>query len=167
MTEPSALDLAPYAAQHMSLVVIHKALLDNYVTLATCDVDASQAARATPMAKFLLAHHDAEAEVLFPFLRKSTRLTSADVGFLDAREREHRAVHDLCERLLAEAAAPHARVGEIAIVARAIVEALTPHFVEEERGLTPERLQAMITPEEVAALVREQEIFRAGYPSRI
>jgi hypothetical protein len=163
MTEHAAL----YAAQHMSLVVIHKALLDNYVTLATCDVDPTQAARATPMAKFLLAHHDAEAEVLFPFLRKRTRLTSADVGFLDAREREHRVVHDLCERLLAEAGAPQPRTTEIAVVARAIVEALTPHFVEEERGLTPERLRTMLTPDEVTELVREQETFRAGYASRI
>jgi hypothetical protein len=157
----------PYAAQHMSLVIIHKALLDNYTTLATCDVDAAQVERATPMARFLIAHHDAEALVLFPFLRKRTRLTSEDIGFLDAREREHRVVHDLCERLLAEAGAPHPSSKELAVVARAIREVLEPHCAEEERGLTAERLRAMITPEEIAELAREQEVFRAGYPARL
>ncbi|MBS2018625.1 MAG: hemerythrin domain-containing protein [Deltaproteobacteria bacterium] len=157
----------PYAAQHMSLVIIHKALLDNYTTLATCDVDATQVERAGPMARFLLAHHDAESLVLFPFLRKRTRLTSEDVGFLDAREREHRVVHDLCERLLAEAGAPHPSPQELAVVARAIKEVLEPHCAEEERGLTAEHLRAMIAPEEIAELVAEQEAFRAKYPGRI
>jgi hypothetical protein len=157
----------PYAAQHLSLVVIHKALLDNYATLATCDVDPAQLERAAPMARFLLAHHDAEALVLFPFLRKRTRLTSEDVGFLDARDREHRVVHELCERLLAEAAAPHPSGEEAAVVARAIREALAPHCAEEERGLTPERLRALIAEDEIAELVREQEAFRAGYPGRV
>lgn len=157
----------PYAAQHTSLVIIHKALLDNYTTLSTCDVDAAQVERAAPMARFLLAHHDAEGLVLFPFLRKRTRLTSEDIGFLDAREREHRVVHDLCERLLAEAGAPHPSSNELAVVARAIKEVLAPHCAEEERGLTAERLRAMITTDEIAELVAEQEAFRAGYPSRV
>lgn len=163
MTTPPDL----FVAQHQSLVIIHRALLDNFTVLTGCDVEPERAERAGPMGRFLLAHHDAENAVLFPFLRRSTRMTSEDIGFLDAREREHVVVHDLCERLLAAAGAPHPSHAEIAVVARAIVEAVTPHFSEEERGLTPERLRAMLTPESVVELGREQEAFRARVAPRI
>lgn len=152
---------AAYATVRDGLAFVHVALVGSFEKLAAGNVE-----RAGPAARFLLAHHDGESLVLFPYLRKRTRLASTDVAFLDACERDHVVVKALCERLLTAAEAPHPSAGEIATLARAILDDLVPHVRAEEEGLAPERLRLVLTPSELQELGREQEAYRARSPRR-
>ncbi len=158
----------PFVLQHEGLVKVHQAIVSVLGRVAFASDAALALDVLVPNAlgggRFLLGHHDAEGQVLFPGLRRLGRLKSADVAFLDARDREHHELHALCERLLGGAGAPHPDAGELVTVARAILERFEPHVAEEEAGLSPERLAAMIDAEGLAAIGRELEARRAGRP---
>src|SRR5690606_28163546 len=94
-----------YVLQFEGLVTVHRALDDAFAAVA-----AAPPAGVVPAARaaggFLLGHHAAESDILFPGLRRAGRLRSTDASALDARDREHHDLHALCERLLAASAAP-------------------------------------------------------------
>jgi len=152
-----------YTAQFEGLVTIHRAIegaLQSVVDAATSPVAVIVPA-ARGAAGFLLAHHDAESNILFPALRQYGRMRSTDVSALDARDREHHDLHALCERLLA-AAARHAPVAtEIAGLARETRDLLRAHVAEEELTLAADRLREMVTPADLDDINRKLEEFRA------
>ena len=150
------MELDLYVAQHQGLVQVHEAL----VAALRAVVAAPTAAQALAAGNFLLGHHHAESAVLFPGLRRHGRLRSDDVAFLDARDREHVQLHELAERLLGEAGAPHPRASELAILAGAVLDGFVPHVVEEEAGLAPERLRRLIDPAGLAQIGSELEALR-------
>ena len=119
----------PFVLQHEGLVKVHQAIVSVLGRVAFASDAALALDVLVPNAlgggRFLLGHHDAEGQVLFPGLRRLGRLKSADVAFLDARDREHHELHALCERLLGGAGAPHPDAGELVTVARAILEGAT------------------------------------------
>ncbi|MBX3189184.1 MAG: hemerythrin domain-containing protein [Labilithrix sp.] len=154
----------PFVAQHAGLVEIHHALVGSLHAVASAasaplDVLVGQALAA---GQFLLGHHHVETTVLFAGLRRRGRLRSADASFLDACDREHHELHAVCERLLASAGAPHPKADEIVALAGETRAMLAPHVHEEEAGLAPERLRAMITVEGLAEIARELETLRRG-----
>lgn len=158
----------PFVLQHEGLVQVHQALVVALGGVAAADADGLSLELLVPhalgAARFLLGHHEAESRVLFPGLRRHGRLRSADAAFLDAREREHHDLHALCERLLGAANGPHPVAREISALAREILDAFVPHVAEEEKGLSPDRLAAMIDPEGLAEIDRELTKLRAGRP---
>lgn len=155
----------PYAAMHQQLVTIHRALGAAFAEAIVIDPnDLTRLVPATAGAGgFLLGHHHAESTMLFPALRRGGRLRSTDVAFLDGLDREHHALHDLAERLVAEANAPHPRASELVTMAKEVAAAFALHIRGEESGLAPERLRTMIDLDGLAALAREQEAMRAAY----
>lgn len=88
------------------------------------------------------------------------------VSFLAGLDREHQALHEICERLVAESGSPHPRGGELLVLTKEIATAFGLHIRGEEKGLAPERLRTMITPEGLDELGRELEALRADAPSR-
>ena len=153
----------PYVAQHEGLVQVHLALGGALRTVASTPAETSLAdlvPQALAAGNFLLGHHHAESAVLFPGLRRLGRLRSADVAFLDACDREHRALHDLCERLLGAAGAPHPAAPAIISLAGEVATLLSAHVAEEEAGLAPERLRAMIDLAGLEEIGRELEEIR-------
>jgi hypothetical protein len=153
----------PYTLQHEGLVGVHRALADAFAPIvagATTPLDVL-VPQARGAASFLLAHHDMESKGLFPGLRRYGRLRSSDVSFLDACDREHHALHELCDRLLAAAAAPHPSAATIAGLARDTLAVLAPHTREEEAGLAPANLRLMIDVPGLTELGHELEAMRA------
>ena len=154
----------PYVAHDLQLRRVHGALLAwlrELTAPAPATTAEARAARATEACGALLFHHRAESTVLFPHLRSAGRLRSTDVAFLDGCERDHRALHALCERLRATATAPHLDALELARLARELETALAAHVADEEAGLAPDRLRTMITPEGLADLAGIAEVARA------
>lgn len=151
----------PYILQHDGLVQVHRALAAALAEAAdrTAPVDAL-VPRALAAGRFVLGHHHAESAVLFPGLRRASRLATDDVAFLDACDRDHRAIHRLAERLLAAAGAPQPGGIEVATLAGALADLLAPHVAEEEAGLAPERLRRLVTPAELASIAAELEALR-------
>jgi hypothetical protein len=151
-----------FAAQYEGLVGVHRALADSFAPIVAgartpLGVLVPQARGA---ASFLLAHHEMESSGLFPGLRRHGHLRSTDVAFLDSCDREHHALHALCDHLLAAVAAPHPSASTIASLARDTLAVLTPHTREEETGLAPDRLRLMIDEAGLADLGRELEVMR-------
>lgn len=165
LPEPPPASTDPYRAMHDQLVTIHRALGAAFAEVIALDpADVARLVPATAGAGgFLLGHHHAETHVLFPALRRSGRLRSTDVAFLEGLDREHHALHALAERLVAEANAPHPRPAEILTMAKEVAAAFALHIRGEEAGLVPERLRTMIDLDGLAALAREQEAMRAAY----
>lgn len=93
--------------------------------------------RAQGVGGFLLAHHHAEDTILFPGLRRLGRRRHVDLAFLDARAREHAALHALTERLVAQASRPHPIALELTTLAAELGRALAAHVQQEEAGLSP------------------------------
>lgn len=157
-----------YIAQYEGLVMVHRALADAFTPLAAGATTALEtlipAARGA--AGFLLGHHHMESTILFPHLRRHGRLRSTDVGFLDARDREHHDIHALCEALNTTCGALHPHSATIAKQAGDLMSLLVPHTREEEQGLAPERLRLMIDEEGLAELQRELEVARAEAVAR-
>jgi hypothetical protein len=161
-TAPEPAVPAPSAAHHdlaRQLVHIHDGLrtvLDRLAGhAARAEVDAL-ADYTRLAASFLLGHHDVEDQVLFPALRRAGRLRSADVAFLDACVAEHRAIHVACLGLRAHADAALASPGwraDLERRARDLTAALAPHLAAEEAVLTAPTLAAMISGDELVALV--------------
>lgn len=152
-----------YEAHHAGLVGVHRALADAFAPLVAgahtpLEILVPQARGAT---SFLLAHHEMESKGLFPGLRRYGKLRSADVAFLDACDREHQALHALCDHLFAAVTALHPVATTITNLARDIMAVLAPHTREEETVLTPERLRLVITEPDFAELGRELEAMRA------
>lgn len=152
-----------HVAHHEGLIHVHRALAAALHEIGEAAPDAAAdaiAPRALAASRFLLGHHHAESAILFPGLRRLGRLRSADAAFLDSCERDHRRLHALCERLLASAGAPHPASREIALLGREIEAAFLVHAAEEEEGLAPERLRAMIGREGLEEIGRELEVLR-------
>ncbi|WP_394841931.1 hemerythrin domain-containing protein [Pendulispora brunnea] len=151
----------PYVAHDIHLRRVHQALLARIRELGESGAPPGSAAptdlpdRVIFACKALLFHHHAESTGLFPRLRRAGRLRSADIAFLDACDRDHVTIHVVTQRLLAEGEAPHPRPSEIATLAREIAAHFDPHAADEEAGLAPERLRAMIPAEELEAMARE------------
>src|SRR5262245_42087584 len=138
-----------FVAYHARLVEVHAALrapLD--ALIAVHEPELAQRA-----AQMMSGHHHLESEVLFPALRRAMR--SSDVGFLDAFDREHRAIHALVERL---AAAP---LADISAVAAELLARFVSHTQEEELGIGPMRLPAIVTAAELEVVLREVEARRS------
>jgi hypothetical protein len=154
----------PYVAHHQGLVAVHAGLLSVLARVAepppasTPDLIASNALDA---GTFLLAHHAAEDAVLFPALRRSGRLRSSDAAFLDACDGEHRAIHDLCDRLIGQARRSHPRAGELIHLATELRDALAAHVAREEAGLAPEHLRLMVSREQLDEIGRQVQRLRA------
>jgi hypothetical protein len=154
----------PYAEHHRGLVEVHHALagsLQAVVAAADAPLDVL-VPQAIAAGRFLLAHHALEDAALFPVLRRCGRLRSADAAFLDACDRAHRELHAVCERMVASATAPHPSGQEIASLARETSKTLAAHVLEEEAGLAPERMRAMLSPEGLVELHREVESARGA-----
>ena len=137
-----------FVTQHEALCQVHRMLLDAFTAALTIP-DAHRAAT------FLGAHHTIESEVLFTGLRRAGRLRSTDVAFLDARDREHHALHLLCDRILATTD----RTAAIRLVGEA-AGLLVLHTAEEEAGLAPERLRTLVDEAGLAAILRDAEALR-------
>src|SRR5688572_22239093 len=123
-----------YIAQHEGLVMVHRALADAFAPIiagATTPLETLIPA-ARGAAGFLMGHHHMESTFLFAGLRRHGRLRSADVGFLDARDKEHHDIHSLCESLMSTCGALHPHSATIAREARELMEILLPHTREEE-----------------------------------
>ena len=156
--EPSPSD-DPYVALYETLVVIHRAIsgaFTDVIALASTDLP-NIVSGAAAAGGFLLGHHDAESRELFPTFRRSGIMRSTDIAFLEGLDREHVALHDLTERLLAETGSPHPRAAELILLSKEIATAFGLHIRGEERGLSPERLRTMITREGLDELARLQE----------
>lgn len=137
----------PYVAAFEGLLDIHGKIRAAFEAAIATPADLALVRGA---GNFLLAHHTAESEVLFPILRREGRLRSADVAFLDPLDRAHHELHGLCTRML------DAGAGSAGSLARATLELLIDHVAEEEVGLAPERMRLLITPDVF------DEIQRAG-----
>ena len=149
-----------YLVHHTQLVEIHHGIRG---ALESVRVDASLSVlvnQAKGAAGFLLGHHDAESLVLFPFLRERGRLRSTDVSFLAACDRAHEELHHVCDRLLAEANAPHPRGDELALLAQETLALFIPHTMEEETGLATDHLRYMIDAAGLVELDRRMDSFR-------
>ena len=158
-----------YIAQHEGLVMVHRALASEFAPIvagATTPLETLIPA-TRQAAGFLIGHHHMESDFLFAGLRRHGRLKSADIGFLDARDRDHRDIHQLCEALLATCGALHPHSATIATQARELMAILTPHTQEEEVGLAPDRLRLMIDESGLAELQRELEAARAATIARM
>jgi hypothetical protein len=156
--EPSPSD-DPYVALHDTLVVIHRAISSAFtdvIALASTDLP-NIIGGAAAAGGFLLGHHDAESLELFPTLRRSGIMRSTDIAFLEGLDREHLALHDLAERLVAEARSPHPHAAELIVLSKEIATAFGLHIRGEETGLSPERLRTMITREGLDELARLHE----------
>ena len=153
----------PYELQFEGLVTIHRAI-DGVLQQV---IDAAEAPLsvivpgARGAAAFLLAHHAAETDILFPALRRSGRMRSTDVSALDARDREHVELHALCDRLVAAAARTAPTADEIAALARETRDMLRTHVAAEEISLAADRLREMVTPADLADINRQLEELRA------
>ena len=134
-----------FVGLHEGLCQVHRTLLDAF-TRAFAVPDAHAAAR------FLLAHHAIESEVLFTGLRRAGRLRSTDVAFLDARDREHHALHRIVEHILAsnEPSVVIALAGET-------LGLLAAHTAEEEAGLAPDRLRTIVDEPGLAAILQDAD----------
>lgn len=157
------------AAHHEGLVGVHRALADAFAPLVAgtnppLDVLVPQARGA---ASFLLAHHHMESDGLFPGLRRHGHLRSADLAFLDGCDREHAALHTLCDQLIAAATAPHPSAATIKSLARDTLAVLTPHTREEEAGLAPDRLRQMIELPALTELGHELDAMRARVQAKL
>jgi hypothetical protein len=152
-----------YAEQQRGLIEVHRSLSDGLRALASTPSLSME--RANGVGGFLLGHHHIESTVLFPGLRRHGHLRSTDVAFLDARDKEHRDLHSLCERLVAVASSSSSSSNpeEVAKIASEILLQFIPHIEEEERGLSPENLRAMISEAGLLELNRELEAMRQGY----
>lgn len=145
----------PYEEYQQGLIQVHRALSEGLQALVTAPLRE----RAHGIGGFLLGHHHVESSILFPGLRRHGHLRSTDVAFLDAREKEHRDLHSLAERLPTQTDEK-----EIAKIASEILLQLTPHVAEEERGLAPENLRLMISEAGLREIGREvEEMRRAHY----
>ncbi len=159
MDEP----IDPFVAHHDGRLRVHAALVAGVRALVqpvTLDLLVPQ---ALGVCRFLLGHHIAEDEVLFPSLRRSSRLRSTDVVFLDACDLQHRELHSLCDHLREAASGPHPQVTVIRSIATELEAALTRHVCEEEAGLVPECLREMIDRAGLDALGREIEAVRRRF----
>lgn len=153
----------PFVELHEMLGTAHRALTHDFGALPTLGSTDSSAlvGAAGAAARFLLWHHHAESSMLFPALRKHNQLRSTDVAFLEGLDHEHRELHALGERLLAEIDAPHPRQGEILLVANVLSSSFAHHFRQEEEGLSPERLRTMIDRAGLEELARQREAVHA------
>jgi len=157
-----------YTLQFEGLVTVHRAIdaaLQSVVDASTSPLDVIVPA-TRGAAGFLLAHHGAEDNVLFPALRRAGRLRSTDVSALEARDREHHDLHELCDRLLGAAARTAPAAAYIAALAAETRDRLRAHVAEEEHTLAADRLREMMTPADLADLNRQLEDFRARAPQR-
>ena len=166
-------EIDPYEAHYAGLVHVHALLHEALSQLARADAATDAALlvqRAHGAAGFVLAHHHAEDTILFPGLRRLGRGRSTDLAFLDARDREHVAIHALADRLLDHARRPHPVAGELITLGGELADALARHVAEEEAGLAPARLREMIAPDGLARIGAELEAARlqasAGAPGR-
>ncbi len=155
-----------HVAQHEGLVQVHRALSAALREIASTPADVAVdvlVPKALGAARFLLGHHHAESTVLFPGLRRLGRLRSSDVAVLDACDRDHHALHALCERLTANASASHPAVREIVVLAGELEAAFSAHVATEETALAPDQLRAMISREGLEEIGRELEASRRRF----
>ncbi|WP_394827939.1 hemerythrin domain-containing protein [Pendulispora albinea] len=149
----------PYVAHETQLRQVHAYLLGLFAELPRAPAE-ELAAKTAFACRAMLWHHQAESTGLFPFLRRAGRLRSTDVSFLDACDREHDALHALCQRLLAKGEAPHLDPKGVFALASELGAQFELHAREEEMGLAPPRLRTMVTYEELVAFGREMEAKR-------
>jgi len=143
-----------YVLQHQGLLVIHGAIADGLrAVLAAPPDQAMDLARR--MGAMLLAHHTLEDTILFPGLRRASRLKSTDVAFLASCDRAHKDLHRLCDDLLAATSA-----AVVTGLTRDTLALLTSHVAEEEAGLAPDRLRTMVTIEELVEIGQSAERMR-------
>ena len=108
--------------------------------------------------RFLLIHHEAEDEVIFPTLRRHGRLRTTDAAHLADWTSEHRQVNEVGTAL--ERAGKAARSGErsalaeVGRVSRALSDLLQPHLAGEEQLFTAEHLSEMVPPRAIAEIDR-------------
>ena len=101
-------------------------------------------------ARFLILHHDAEEHAIFPALRRSSSLPSADAVHLDRWGSEHREIN-------AAAAALLAARSDLPLLRQRCTElrrVLEPHLLDEEAVLNAIHLPEVISERELAAAQR-------------
>lgn len=153
----------PYRTYHEGLLQVHAELasrLRALVAIAPLDV---LVPRTLDVAGFLHGHHAVEDQILFPGLRRSGRLRSTDVAFLDACDRQHREVHAIGERLAAAAREAHPRAEAIRALVVELDGVLSEHLRDEEAGLAPERLREMIDRAGLDAIGHELDAMRRRF----
>lgn len=163
----SAVQSDPYVDHDIHLRRIHAALDERLRALSAPEISVSElVAKTRWLARALLWHHHAESSILFARLRAEGRMRSSDVAFLDACDRDHRALEQYFSRLLGAADAPHVQRSQILSPAADLVPLLARHFEEEEAGLAPARLRSMIASEGLLAITRETEARRSDAGAR-
>jgi len=165
-SKPAVTD--PFVLQHAGLVEVHHALEGSlHAVAASANAPLEQLVmQASAAGGFMEGHHGMEERVLFPGLRRHGKLKSSDIAFIDGCEHDHRAIFDLCARLVGETKAPHPRASEIVIVARELHGAFVAHIESEEVGLSPERLRTMVDEAGLAAIGRDLDEARRQYAPR-
>jgi len=109
-------------------------------------------------ARFLMVHHEAEDEVIFPTFRRHGRLRSTDAAHLADWSSEHRQINQAGAAL--ERAGQAARTGgrpalaEVGRVSRALSDLLQPHLAAEEQLFTAEHLSEIVPPRAIAEIDR-------------
>ena len=158
-----------YAVHHDGLVAVHRALADAFAPLIAgartpLDILLPQARGA---AGFLIEHHEIESTGQFPGLRRHGQLRSTDIAFLDGCDRDHHALHALCEHLIAATRAPHPTASTIVSLARDTLALLTPHTRDEEDGLAPDRMRLMIGVPALTQLGHELDALRTRLQAKL
>ena len=100
--------------------------------------------------RFLILHHDAEEHAIFPALRRSSSLRSADAVHLDRWGGEHREINAAAAALVAA----RSDLAQLRQRCRELREMLEPHLLDEEAVLTATHLPEMISERELAAAQR-------------
>lgn len=148
-----------YDTQHEGLVHVHRLISGALGEVADGAPIEALVARARGAGQFVLAHHHVEDTVLFPGLRE---LGSGAAAFLDERDREHRVIQRLAERLVTGAAAPHPLGTELIALGTELNRALSAHVELEEAGLSARNLRRIITLPRLTELVARLEAARTS-----
>lgn len=156
-----------YVAQFEGLVTVHAALAGAFGPLIAGGTLDELIPKARTAVGFLMGHHGMESNVLFPGLRAHGRLRSTDCEFLDARGREHDALHRLADELLTTTTALHPHAATISKQAKDLMDILGPHTREEEQGMAPDRLRTMIDIAGLEEINRQLDAARTAALARL
>jgi hemerythrin-like domain-containing protein len=151
-----------YETFPLGMQLSHAALLrnlDRFVALAENEARASGGDLADFVllfVEFLDVHHDGEDALIFPALRRHSKLRSTDAAALDLWTQEHRSIHS-SGRALAHAAEMLRNGTGFSMLRQLSVELrdlLRPHMRSEDELLSAARLREMIPERELAATQR-------------
>jgi hemerythrin superfamily protein len=142
-----------FEAYATGLQMSHRALMRNLDVLAreTARTDALDAFVRRYL-EFLVVHHRAEEDDLFPVLRRASKLRSTDAAHLTRWDGEHRDIAKLADELAR--ALDRSDLPALAADAGELRQLLQPHFDDEEQVLTAARLREMVPEDALADVMR-------------